>query len=50
MMKRKVKWVVPLLVVMGMLYMIGLISVHLNQRARIFLPSKSRDWIPLVPS
>lgn len=37
--RKKVKWIVPLIVVTCMVYLIGLIAVHLNQRAVIFLPS-----------
>lgn len=37
--RKKIKWIVPLIVVTCMVYLIGLISVHLNQRAMIFLPS-----------
>ena len=40
--RKKIKWLVPLLVVIGMLYLIGLISVHLNQRSMIFLPSQGK--------
>lgn len=48
----KRNWILPLLVAAGMVYLIGLISVHIGQRGRIFLPtrgvvdnSKLESWL-----
>ena len=37
---RKIKWLLPLVVAICMVYLIGLISVHISQRGRIFLPTR----------
>ena len=37
---RKIKWLLPLVVAIFMVYLIGLISVHISQRGRIFLPTR----------
>ena len=38
--RKKIKWILPLVVVAAMVYLIGLISVHIGQRGRIFLPTR----------
>lgn len=38
--RNKRNWILPLLVAAGMVYLIGLISVHIGQRGRIFLPTR----------
>lgn len=37
--RKKIKWLLPLFAVAGLVYLIGLISVHINQRSMIFLPT-----------